>query len=75
LRIKRGDFVSFIGPSGCGKTSLLRVIADLERRTSGTLKVNGTDAEDARLNRLYWYVFQAPALLPWRYIEQNCALP
>ena len=75
LSIKSGDFVSFIGPSGCGKTTLLRVIADLERPTSGSLKVNGTDAEDARLNRLYGYVFQAPALLPWRNIKQNCALP
>lgn len=75
LSIKSGDFVSFIGPSGCGKTTLLRVIADLEKATSGNLKVNGTDAQDARLNRLYGYVFQAPALLPWRNIQQNCALP
>jgi NitT/TauT family transport system ATP-binding protein len=75
LSIKQGDFVSFIGPSGCGKTTLLRVIADLERQTSGKLKVNGTSAEDARLNRLYGYVFQAPGLLPWRNIRDNCALP
>ena len=75
LNIKQGDFVSFIGPSGCGKTTLLRVIADLEKATSGTLKVNGTSAEDARLNRLYGYVFQAPGLLPWRNISDNCALP
>lgn len=75
LSIKSGDFVSFIGPSGCGKTTLLRVIADLEKATSGNLKVNGTDAQDSRLNRLYGYVFQAPALLPWRNIQQNCALP
>jgi len=75
LSIKSGDFVSFIGPSGCGKTTLLRVIADLEKATSGNLKVNGTDAQDARLNRLYGYVFQAAALLPWRNIQQNCALP
>jgi len=75
LSIKSGDFVSFIGPSGCGKTTLLRVIADLEQATKGTLKVNGTDAQDARLNRLYGYVFQAPALFPWRNIHDNCALP
>ncbi|MFT5711691.1 MAG: NitT/TauT family transport system ATP-binding protein [Glaciecola sp.] len=75
LSIKQGDFVSFIGPSGCGKTTLLRVIADLERPTTGSLKVNGTSAENARLNRLYGYVFQAPGLLPWRNIQQNCALP
>lgn len=75
LSIKQGDFVSFIGPSGCGKTTLLRVIADLEHPTAGSLKVNGTSAQDARLNRLYGYVFQAPGLLPWRNIRDNCALP
>ena len=35
--IGKGEFVSFIGPSGCGKTTLLRVIADLEQPTSGTI--------------------------------------
>lgn len=75
LTIRQGDFVSFIGPSGCGKTTLLRVIADLEQQTSGSITVDGTSPEDARLNRLYGYVFQAAALLPWRTIEKNCALP
>jgi NitT/TauT family transport system ATP-binding protein len=75
LNINEGDFVSFIGPSGCGKTTLLRVIADLEQATSGSIKVDGTSPKDARLNRLYGYVFQAPGLLPWRTIQQNCALP
>ena len=75
LDIKRGEFVSFIGPSGCGKTTLLRVIADLEQPTSGTITVNGTSPADARVNRSYGYVFQAPALFPWRNIENNVALP
>lgn len=75
LDIKRGEFVSFIGPSGCGKTTLLRVIADLEQPTSGTITVNGTSPADARVNRSYGYVFQAPALFPWRTIEKNVALP
>lgn len=75
LTIRQGDFVSFIGPSGCGKTTLLRVIADLEKQTAGSIKVNGTTPEDARKNRLYGYVFQAPALLPWRTIAKNCAVP
>jgi NitT/TauT family transport system ATP-binding protein len=75
LEIERGEFVSFIGPSGCGKTTFLRVIADLEQPTSGTITVNGTTPTDARLNRAYGYVFQAPALYPWRTIEKNVALP
>jgi NitT/TauT family transport system ATP-binding protein len=75
LNIAKGDFVSFIGPSGCGKTTLLRVIADLENPTSGSIIVNGMTPEEARLNRAYGYVFQAPALLPWRTIDRNVGLP
>ena len=75
LDVKKGDFVSFIGPSGCGKTTFLRVIADLERATSGEILVNGMTPEEARKSRSYGYVFQAPALYPWRTIENNIALP
>jgi NitT/TauT family transport system ATP-binding protein len=75
LQIADGEFVSFIGPSGCGKTTMLRVIADLQQATSGTLLVNGMSAEQARLERRYGYVFQAPALFPWRTIEKNLKLP
>lgn len=75
LNIEKGEFVSFIGPSGCGKTTLLRVIADLERQTAGTITVNGVSPEQARLDRAYGYVFQAPALLPWRTIEKNISMP
>ncbi len=75
LEIAEGEFVSFIGPSGCGKTTMLRVIADLQQPTSGTLLVNGMSAEQARLARRYGYVFQAPALFPWRTIEKNLKLP
>jgi len=75
LEIRRGEFVSLIGPSGCGKTTLLRVIADLEKPTAGTITVNGVSAEQARLDRAYGYVFQAAALYPWRTITANVALP
>jgi NitT/TauT family transport system ATP-binding protein len=75
LTVNDGDFVSFIGPSGCGKTTLLRVIADLERATSGEITVNGMSPDEARRKRAYGYVFQAPALYPWRTIERNVALP
>jgi NitT/TauT family transport system ATP-binding protein len=75
LAIEGGEFVSLIGPSGCGKTTLLRVIADLETATSGKITVNGLTPSEARLERAYGYVFQAPALYPWRTIARNIALP
>ena len=75
LKVEDGDFVSFIGPSGCGKTTLLRVIADLEQSTGGSISVNGMTPEQARLSRAYGYVFQAPGLFPWRTVERNVALP
>ncbi|WP_091912904.1 ABC transporter ATP-binding protein [Mesorhizobium sp. YR577] len=75
LTINKGEFVSFIGPSGCGKTTFLRVIADLEKPTSGTISINGMSPEQARQARAYGYVFQAAALYPWRTIERNIALP
>jgi NitT/TauT family transport system ATP-binding protein len=75
LTINKGEFVSFIGPSGCGKTTFLRVIADLEQPTEGTITVNGLSPQQARERRAYGYVFQAAALYPWRTVEKNVALP
>jgi len=75
LTIEQGEFVSFIGPSGCGKTTFLRVVADLEKPTGGTISVNGMTPEEARMKRAYGYVFQAASLLPWRTIEKNIAVP
>ena len=75
LSINAGEFVSFIGPSGCGKTTLMRVLADLETPTSGSVLVNGMSPTEARKQRAYGYVFQAPALLPWRTVEDNVLLP
>ena len=75
LAVHVGEFVSLIGPSGCGKTTLLRVIADLEQASSGAISVNAMSPRDARLNRAYGYVFQAPALYPWRNVESNVGLP
>ena len=75
LHIAPSEFVSLIGPSGCGKTTLLRVIADLEQPTAGSVTVDGMTPAEARRAGAYGYVFQAPALYPWRTIEGNVALP
>ena len=75
LTVNAGDFVAFIGPSGCGKTTFLRVIADLEQPTAGSITVNGVSPHQARLSRAYGYVFQAAGLYPWRSIAGNVRLP
>jgi NitT/TauT family transport system ATP-binding protein len=75
LEIAEGEFVSFIGPSGCGKTTLLRAVADLEQPTAGTILVNGLNPSAARARRDYGFIFQSPALYPWRTIEKNVELP
>jgi NitT/TauT family transport system ATP-binding protein len=75
LDVARGEFVSLIGPSGCGKTTLLRLIADLERPSAGSIQVNGLSPDEARKRRAYGYVFQSAALYPWRSIARNVALP
>ena len=75
LDVRDGEFVSLIGPSGCGKSTLLRIIGDLVQPSRGEVTVNGKSAEQARLDRDYGMVFQAPVLFDWRTIEDNVQLP
>ena len=75
LDILRGEFISFLGPSGCGKTTLLKIIADLLQPTEGTVTVAGLSAGEARKAHRYSMVFQSAALLDWRTVEDNVALP
>jgi NitT/TauT family transport system ATP-binding protein len=75
LTIGSGEFVSLIGPSGCGKSTLLRLIGDLTAPTTGEIRVNGKPARQARLDRDYGMVFQAPVLMDWRTVDRNIELP
>ena len=75
LSVRAGEFVSLIGPSGCGKSTLLRLIGDLTAPTTGEIRVNGKPARQARLDRDYGMVFQAPVLMDWRTIARNIELP
>lgn len=68
--VRPGEFVAVVGPSGCGKSTLLRMVAGLETPTAGTLRVGG----NGRPGRAA-FVFQEPALLPWRTVAGNIALP
>jgi NitT/TauT family transport system ATP-binding protein len=75
FNVDQGEFISIIGPSGCGKSTLLRIVANLLSPTSGSVSVNGHEAEAARKKRMFSLVFQKPALLPWRNTLENVALP
>ncbi len=73
LSIDAGGFVALLGPSGCGKTTVLRLIAGLERPSSGQVRMGGAPA--AARPVAMSYVFQEPTLMPWARVEDNVALP
>ncbi|MEO8261087.1 MAG: ABC transporter ATP-binding protein [Pseudolysinimonas sp.] len=75
LEVAEGEFVSLIGPSGCGKSTLMRLIADLDESTSGTIEVFGKTPSKARIDQEYGIAFQQAGLLPWRTVSGNIALP
>ena len=71
LQVFRHDFLSVIGSSGCGKTTLLRIMAGLQRPSSGTVRLSGELVTGPR--REVCLVFQdyAATLLPWRTALEN----
>jgi len=74
LDIAEGEFVCFLGPSGCGKSTLLRVIAGLERQTSGRVIQSGRDISSARpADRKVGIVVQSYALFPNLNVYENVA--
>ena len=75
LVVRRGEFVVVVGPSGCGKTSLLRIAAGLLPPTDGAVRVLGGTAAAAQAGKRLGLVAQTPALLPWRDVRSNIALP
>ena len=74
LSVRDGEFVALLGPTGCGKSTLLKIVSDLLRPTSGTVSVRGQAAAARHANQ-FGFVFQEPALLPWRTAIDNVMLP
>ena len=66
LEIEPGQFVALVGPSGCGKTTLLRIVADLETPSTGSVLVGGEPPSQARRKKMFGLVSQRPAVLPWK---------
>jgi NitT/TauT family transport system ATP-binding protein len=69
----RGRLVALLGPSGCGKTTLLRIVAGLISKTSGSVTIDGQEVDKPLGN--YGFVFQAPSLMPWRNVLDNVLFP
>ena len=75
LQVPAGQFVSIIGPSGCGKSTLLRIVGGLLRPSRGQALISGRPPATAQRTREIGFVFQDPALLPWRSVRANIRLP
>ena len=73
FEFEQGELISFLGPSGCGKTTLLRIIAGLISKTSGTVVIDGRDVDEPLGN--YGFVFQSPSLMHWRTVLDNVLFP
>ncbi|MEU6252335.1 ABC transporter ATP-binding protein [Streptomyces sp. NPDC047043] len=82
LTLRPGTFTAVMGPSGSGKSTFLQCAAGLDRPTTGTVRLGGTEITGMKENKLtalrrtrLGFVFQAFNLLPSLTVEQNVVLP
>ncbi len=71
LSVAANDFIAILGPSGCGKSTLLRIVAGLDRPTSGRVLLDGRAVQGPGADR--GMVFQSYTLFPWLTVAQNIA--
>jgi NitT/TauT family transport system ATP-binding protein len=69
INIADGEFFMIVGPSGCGKTTLLRMVAGLEKPTSGTIDIAETTSDRPPISM----IFQGDSLFPWMTVWDNAA--
>ena len=82
IAVRAGELVAVMGPSGSGKSTLMHILAGLDKPTSGTVTIAGTEItglDDTKLTRLrrdhIGFVFQFFNLLPMLDAEENVVLP
>ncbi len=69
LAVAENDFITILGPSGCGKSTLLRIVAGLDRQTSGEVLLDGARISGPGADR--GMVFQSYTLFPWLTVLDN----
>ncbi len=69
LEVAENDFVTILGPSGCGKSTLLRIVAGLDRQTTGEVLLDGKAIHGPGADR--GMVFQSYTLFPWLTVRDN----
>lgn len=72
LTVKENEYISVIGHSGCGKSTLLKIVAGLEKATSGSVRLDGKEIRKPGAERMM--VFQHYSLLPWLTVRENIRL-
>ncbi|CEJ46956.1 Nitrate transport ATP-binding subunits C and D (E C [Umezakia ovalisporum] len=72
LTIGEDEYISIIGHSGCGKSTLLKIVAGLEKATSGSVRLDGKEIRQPGAERMM--VFQGYSLLPWLTVRENIRL-
>lgn len=80
--VEKGEFVSIVGPSGSGKSTLLHILGGVDKPTSGTVTISGTDMHTLNEDKLAIFrrrqiglIYQFYNLLPVLNVEENILLP